>query len=74
MVNVDVNHCVGQGAQVGRVEGVEAARTDLHRPVPPHQLVVKVDTDLGDGVVTREYQRVDDVVSTITPGLEAGDL
>ena len=74
MVNVDVNHCVGQGAQVGRVEGVEAARTNLHRPVPPHQLVVKVDTDLGDGVVTREDQGTDDVVPAVAPGLKAGNL
>ena len=74
MVDVNVNHGVGEGAQVGRVEGVEAAGAYLHRPVSPHQLVVKVDADLGDGIITRKDQRVDDVVPAVAPRLKARDL
>ena len=74
IVHSDVYHGVGQRGHVGRVEGVEAAGAALDSPVASHQLVVEVDADLGDGVVTREDQGADDVVPAVTPGLKAGNL
>ena len=46
----------------------------LFLPVPPHELVVKVDTDLRDGVVASKDESIDDVVATITAGLKTRNL
>ena len=64
----------GQRSQVWRLKCMETAGTHLHCSVSSHQLVVKVDADLGNGVVTSEDESTDDVVSTITASLKARNL